>query len=76
MNPKLLNIRQKDIILKAFEPLKVRMVDSIFSEVKKADRINFDKAVLSCFNISVNLLDDLYEMLITSVHNRVNLKEK
>ena len=76
LNPKLLNIRQKDIILKAFEPLKVRMVDSIFSEVKKADRINFDKAVLSCFNISVNLLDDLYEMLITSVHNRVNLKEK
>lgn len=75
LNPNLLDNRQKEMILKAFAPLKLRKVDSIFSETAKEDRINFDKIILSCFGISIDLLDSLYRVLLASVYNRINLKD-
>ena len=75
LNPNLLDNRQKEMILKAFAPLKLRKVDSIFSETVKEDRINFDKIILSCFGISIDLLDSLYRVLLASVYNRINLKD-
>lgn len=75
LNPTILNDGQRDMIIKAFAPLKARTVDSVFIEFTKEDRINFDKIVLSCFGINADLLSSLYAIFLTSVRNRINLKD-
>ncbi|WP_315346737.1 N-6 DNA methylase [Segatella salivae] len=75
LNPTILNDGQKDMIIKAFAPLKARTVDSVFIEFTKEDRINFDKIVLSCFGINADLLSSLYAIFLASVRNRINLKD-
>lgn len=75
LNPTILNGGQRDMIIKAFAPLKARTVDNVFIEFTKEDRINFDKIVLSCFGINADLLDSLYAIFLASVRNRINLKD-
>ena len=75
LNPTILNGKQRDMIIKAFAPLKTRTVDSVFIEFTKEDRINFDKIVLSCFGINADLLGSLYAIFLASVRNRINLKD-
>jgi hypothetical protein len=74
LNPDLLSEQQKVEILTAFQPLKHRKIESIFAEVQKSDRINFDKTVLRSFGIDENLLDSIYSLLTTSVDDRVSMK--
>lgn len=76
LNPDLLNDAQKSDVLVAFQPLKHREIESIFKEVRKADRINFDKTILRCFGINENLLDSIYSLLISSVDDRVSMQNK
>lgn len=76
LNPDLLDDKQKSDIIAAFQPLKHREIESIFKEVQKADRINFDKTILRCFGINENLLDSIYSLLISSVRYRVSMKNK
>lgn len=75
LNPTILNGKQRNMIIKAFVPLKTRTVDSVFIEFTKEDRINFDKIVLSCFGINADLLGSLYAIFLASVRNRINLKD-
>ena len=75
LNPTILNDGQKDMIIKAFAPLKVRAVDDVFTEFTKEDRINFDKTVLSCFGFNTDSLGSLYAIFLASVRNRINLKD-
>ena len=74
LDPDLLNDAQKSEILAAFQPLKHRKIESIFKEVQKADRINFDKTILRCFGINEHLLDNVYSLLISSVEDRVSMQ--
>jgi hypothetical protein len=72
----LLSEQQKAEILNAFQPLKRREIESIFAEVQKPDRINFDKTVLRSFEVDENLLNSIYSLLTTSVNDRVSMQEK
>jgi len=76
LNPDLLSEKQKEEILTAFHPIKCRKIESIFVEIQKVDRINFDKTILRSFGIDENLLENIYSLLTTSVDDRVSMKEK
>jgi hypothetical protein len=76
LNPDLLSEQQKTDILTVFQPLKHREIESIFAEVQKADRINFDKTVLRSFGIDENLLEGIYSLLTTSVDDRVSMQNR
>ena len=62
LNPDLLSANCIKDIKKAFQPLKARSIKTIFEEVKQADRINFDKAVLNAFGIDETILNSLYDV--------------
>lgn len=76
LNPDLLSASSIKEIKKAFQPLKARIIKTIFEEVKQADRINFDKTVLKAFGVDDSILNSLYQILSSSVHDRVTMKEK
>lgn len=75
-NPDLLSASEIKEIKKAFQPLRARSIKTIFEEVKLADRINFDKTVLKAFGIDDSILNSLYQILYSAVHDRVTMKEK
>jgi hypothetical protein len=76
LNPDLLSTNSIKEIKKAFQPLKARPIKTIFEEVKQADRMNFDKAVLKAFGIDDSILKGLYQILSSAVYERVTMKEK
>ncbi|NHZ87079.1 MAG: N-6 DNA methylase, partial [Planctomycetia bacterium] len=76
LNPDLLSVSQIKEIKDAFEPLKLRPIETIFEEVKKDDRINFDKTVLKSFGFNDSNLSGLYKILTASVKERVTMKEQ
>lgn len=76
LNPDLLTAQQKNDVLEAFQPLKNREIEAISIETQKADRIRFDKTILRSFGIDENLLDSIYSLLVTSVNDRVMMKER
>ncbi|MDD4698005.1 MAG: N-6 DNA methylase [Fermentimonas sp.] len=76
LNPNLLSDEQKNAIIEAFHPLKHRKIETIFAEVQKPDRVNFDKTILRCFGIDETLLESIYSLLVTSVEDRVSMKER
>ena len=76
LNPDLLSEQQRTDILTAFQSLKHRRIESIFAEVQKQDRINFDKTILRNFGIDENLLESIYSLLTNSVDDRISIKDK
>lgn len=76
LNPNKLNAQGKRQILKAFQPLKQREIGTFFEEIKKVDRINFDKTVLKAFGIDETILPSLYQILSSAVYDRVTMKER
>lgn len=75
-DPRLISSEDREVILSKFKPLSNRMVGTVFDEVRKPDRIEFDRAVLRAYNIPESLLDSLYTLLTASVRKRVSLKKK
>jgi hypothetical protein len=76
LNPNSLSTKSKEEIKIAFQPLKDRSIETIFEEIKKKDRIHFDKVVLKSFGFDVSILGALYNLLSTAIHNRVSMKER
>jgi hypothetical protein len=76
LNPDLLTAQQKTDVLAAFQPLQKRDVESIFCEVQKQDRINFDKVVLKSFGIDDSLLNGIYSLLVVSVKDRISMQNR
>jgi hypothetical protein len=76
LNPKKLNAQGMKQILNAFEALKQKEIGAFFEEIKKADRINFDKIVLKAFGIDETILSSLYQILSSAVYDRVTVKER
>lgn len=66
----------KYIAVNAFRPLKNRAINSVLDEVTRTDRREFDTTIIKCFGLDENLLDSLYNILITSVSDRVSMSEK
>lgn len=73
LNPNLLSKKDADAIITAFQPLKNRAINSVIDEVTRTDRRNFDTTIMKCFGLDENLLDILYNILITSVRDRVSM---
>lgn len=76
LNPELLNSRQINDIFRAFQPLKQRSILTIFEEVQMEDRKNFDRIILRSFGIEETILESLYQTLLTSVNDRVSMKDR
>lgn len=76
LNPDLLSINAIKEIKKAFQPLKARNIKTIFEEVKQKGRINFDRTILKAFGIEETILNSLYEILTSAVHDRITMKER
>jgi len=76
LNPDQLTPNQINNIYYAFQPLKRRPILSIFEEVQLEDRINFDRVVLRSFGIDETILENLYQTVLTSVNDRVTMKDR
>ncbi len=76
LNPNILTAQAKNKILTAFQPLKKREIGNVFEEIKKADRINFDTIVLETFGFDGTILPSLYQILESSVSERITMKER
>ncbi len=73
LNPKLLSEKQKENILKSFEPLKNREILSVEEELKQNDRIAFDTAVLKSYGIE-ELYPQIKSTLLSMMKVRLNVK--
>lgn len=76
LNPDLLDKKAIVEIKKAFQPLKTKVIGTVFEELKKQDRINFDKIVLKSFGIDTDIISSLYQILSSAVYDRVTMKDR
>ena len=76
LNPNLLSKSDVDTIIAAFRPIKNRNINSVMDEVTRTERRNFDATIMKCFGLDEKLLDSLYNILITSVCDRVFMSER
>ncbi len=76
LNPNLLSQQHKQDIKDAFQPLKEREIHIVSEEIQRADRINFDTAVLRAFGIDETILPTLYQILSSAVNDRVTMSER
>lgn len=76
LNPNLLSNKSIDTIISAFRPIKNRTINSVMEEVTRTDRRKFDIVILKCFGLDEKLLDNLYNVLISAVNNRISMSKK
>ena len=76
LNPNLLSKEQSAKIKRAFAPLTHCKIGTIFEEVHNNERKKFDKTVLECFGLDEKLLDNIYNILINAVNDRISISKK
>ncbi len=76
LNPVLLSSKNKSDILKKFDILSKRTIQDYTTEYTNKDRIEFDKEILKAFGINTAILPQLYEVLISTINNRVEMKNR
>lgn len=76
LDPNLLDTKGKKEILGKFRPLAKRKIENYDKEFSKPDRVGFDKTVLNAFGYDLGILPKLYKLLIDTVNNRVEMKNK
>lgn len=76
LNPNLLNKKKVNAIISAFRPIKNRPINSVMEEATFADRRNFDATILKCFGLDEKLLDNLYNILIGTVSDRISMSKR
>ena len=76
LNPNLLGESAKQEIINKFTALSKRPIEGYLTEFTKNDRIEFDKSILKAFGYDTKLINLLYKMLIETIDNRINLKNK
>ena len=75
-DPNLLSAQQKEEIIKAFAPLKRKHIGSVMEEIKDKDRVAFDQKIFECYKLDPKLLDATYELLSTTVCERISMRDK
>lgn len=76
-NPSFLTENSKKAILDKFELLRQRNIQDYDIEFgSKPDRIEFDKAILEAYGFESDILPKLYDLMIKTVANRVEMKNK
>ena len=76
LNPNLLSKKEVDEIISAFRPIKNRTINSVMEEVTRTDRRNFDATILRCFGLDEKLLENLYNILISAVNDRISMSKR
>jgi hypothetical protein len=76
LNPALLSRKDKNDILTKFVPLSIRVIEQYDTEFKKKDRVEFDTAILKAYGYKPSILPRLYELLIDTIENRVEMKNR
>ena len=76
LNPNLLSKKEVDEIISTFRPVKNRTINSVMEEVTRTDRRNFDATILRCFGLDEKLLENLYNILISAVNDRISMSKR
>lgn len=76
LNPALLSKTDKDNILAKFSLLSSREIEQYDKEFRKKDRIEFDTVILRAYGYRPSILPRLYELLIETIENRVDMKNR
>lgn len=76
LNPALLSAKQKKGIVSKFKLLSKRPIVDYNIEYSQKDRIAFDKEILKAFGFNTEILPFLYSLLIETVNNRVEMKNR
>ena len=76
LNPQLLTKPQKLDIVDYFRKIQTRPIESYKTEFQRKDRQDFDKVILKAFGFDIKIIPQLYEILIETVKNRVDMKNR
>lgn len=76
LNPSLIDSKGKERILSAFYTIKNRPVLPVCAEIKRTDRIHFDRVVLEAYDIPTSVLPQFYALLDQLVSNRIQMKSR
>lgn len=76
LNPALLTPKSREEILAKFTPLSIRAIEQYDKEFKKEDRIAFDQTILNAFGYDIAILPELYNLIIETINNRVDMKNR
>ena len=76
LNPNLLSKKEVDEIISTFRPIKNRTINSVMEEVTRTDRRNFDATILRYFGLDEKLLENLYNILISAVNDRISMSKR
>lgn len=76
LNPALFSNADRKKILSNFDILSKRKVLDYTQEYKLKDRIEFDKSILKALKINDSILPQLYDLLVTTISNRVEMKNR
>ena len=76
LNPNLISEENKALILGKFQHLKNREIGTIFEELRNPERVEFDLAILRAYGINEDILPSLYNLMFSSVEERVSMKNK
>lgn len=76
LNPSLFTASDRKEILSKFDVLSKRKVLDYTNEYKMKDRIEFDKSILKALKINHSILPELYDLLVTTINNRVEMKNR
>lgn len=75
-DPSLLSDKQAKDISSKFDILSKRQIQDYENEYKQKDRIEFDEAVLKAYGFKTDILPHMYSLLIETICNRVEMKNR
>jgi N-6 DNA Methylase len=76
LNPGILSEESKTRIIESFQQLIERTVQNYDTEYQQPDRINFDETVLREFGYAIAFLPRLYTILIQTIRDRIEMKNR
>ena len=76
LDPSLLTDKQKANIISKFTILSKRQIQDFSTEYQNKDRVAFDTEVLKAYGFNSNVLPQLYLLLIETIRNRVEMKNR
>ncbi len=76
LNPALLDNEARTHIIEAFQPVANREVEDYDVECRREDRRHFDAVVLDAFGYDAALIPQLYEILTTTITDRIEMKDR
>lgn len=76
LDPSLLKFEQKKEIIGKFKSLTDRQIENYEKEFTMTDRKDFDRAILTALGYDTKILPRLYKLLIDTMRNRIEMKNK